>query len=375
MQKKLIAIAVAGALGAPALALAQASTVQIYGKATFEYSYVDQGPGRPDTDILQTPGGASVGFKGTEALGGGLSAWFQCESSADIRGVGQDGFCSRNSALGFKGGFGNVYVGRWDTPFKRSMVGSTTGGEDTGVFGTAFLLAGSSTGTIGGGARHIWKRRQSSMIVYEAPSMGGLNIGIGYSAGAATGATNATTAAEPRVQSLAATYQNGPLAIGAGYERHSEFGSAGGANDDTGLSLSATYNFGKVTLGGAYNEQRYDVSTTTNSKKKAYHLGIAVNVSGPHNIEAGYTVADDISGTAGAAAINGATVPAVGNNTGAKLYQISYVHKFSKRTSGRFGYVKLDNDSAASYNLGGAGTVTAAGQSQSAVAAYLSHNF
>ena len=36
MQKKLVAIAVAGALGVPALALAQTSTVNIYGKITYE---------------------------------------------------------------------------------------------------------------------------------------------------------------------------------------------------------------------------------------------------------------------------------------------------------------------------------------------------
>lgn len=370
MQKKLIAIAVAGALGAPALALAQASTVQLYGKATFEYSYVDQGANRPKTDLLQVPGGTAVGVKGTEALGGGLSAWFQCESSADVRGINQDGFCSRNSALGFKGGFGNAYVGRWDTPFKRSMVGSTLGGEDTGVFGTAFVLAGSSTGTIAGASRHIWKRRQSSMISYDLPAMSGFQAMVGYSAG---GATTNSTATEPRVQSFAAVYNNGPLALGAGYERHNQVGAVGGSNDDTGWTLSATYNVGAVKLGGTYIRQNYDTSTTTSSKKKAYNLGVAWNISGPHSLQAAYTVADSISGNG--AAINAATVPAAGPNTGAKLYQVSYVHTFSKRTYGRLGYVKINNDAAASYNLGGAAAVSAAGQSQSAWAMYLSHNF
>ena len=43
MQKKLLAIAVAGALGAPAVAVAQSSTVQIFGTLYIEYSYADQG--------------------------------------------------------------------------------------------------------------------------------------------------------------------------------------------------------------------------------------------------------------------------------------------------------------------------------------------
>ena len=44
MQKKLLAVAVAGALGAPAVAMAQTSTVQIFGTMYIEYSYrLDQG--------------------------------------------------------------------------------------------------------------------------------------------------------------------------------------------------------------------------------------------------------------------------------------------------------------------------------------------
>ena len=44
MNKKLMALAVASALGTPAVALAQgASTVQIYGTAYLEYSFEDQG--------------------------------------------------------------------------------------------------------------------------------------------------------------------------------------------------------------------------------------------------------------------------------------------------------------------------------------------
>jgi predicted porin len=158
MNKKLLAVAVAGAFVAPAAALAQSSTVQVYGKATVEYGYANQGNagaapgvGRPNTDVFQTPGGSAVGFRGEEKLGGGLSAWFQCESSADVRGMNQDGFCSRNSAIGLKGTFGNLHFGRWDTPFKRSTVGMI-GGGDTGLLGLAFLMAGNSTGTgaIGG---------------------------------------------------------------------------------------------------------------------------------------------------------------------------------------------------------------------------------
>ena len=97
MNKKLLAVAVAGALGSPAVVLAQTSTVQIYGTMYVEYSFADQGSGpgpafleRTEVDFLQTPG-SNIGFKGEEKLGGGLSAWFQCESTADPRGQSQEG--------------------------------------------------------------------------------------------------------------------------------------------------------------------------------------------------------------------------------------------------------------------------------------------
>jgi len=145
MQKKLLAVAVAGALGAPAIAMAQTSTVQVFGTIYVEYTIrADQGntpaaagfPAgveRSDADFIQTPG-SEIGFKGEEKLGGGLSAWFQCASTADVRGISQDGWCSRNSAIGMKGGFGNLFIGNWDTPFKRTISPTAVGGNDTGIF-------------------------------------------------------------------------------------------------------------------------------------------------------------------------------------------------------------------------------------------------
>ena len=146
MNKKLMAAAVAGAFVAPALVYAQNATVQVYGRANVEYGYVDQGTGKINTDMFQTPGGSAVGFKGQEQLGGGLSAWFQCETSADVRGLNQDGWCSRNSAIGMRGVWGNVYFGKWDTPFKRAGSVGTVGTGETGVQGASFLSFGNSTG-------------------------------------------------------------------------------------------------------------------------------------------------------------------------------------------------------------------------------------
>jgi len=381
MKRKLLCVAVAGAFAAPAVALA-ASTVQIYGAITAEYGYVDQGSGKNKTDMLQTPGGSNVGFKGEEKLGGGLSAWFQCESSADVRGEGATGFCTRNSALGFKGGFGNVFIGKWDTPFKQAYNAGRKGGEDTGLLGTAFLMAGSSTGastvTLAGVNRHIWKRRAQTSINYNSPNFGGFSIGAAYSTGnAATAGTTATLSAKPRVMSIAGSYKAGPLNAAIGYELHKQFAVSGTQElDDKAWVMAASYKIGKVAFGGAYNQQVYEQGAGSELKKKAWMIGADWDLAGPHSVGANYTKANKTTGSGPApVAINATVVPYnVAGGTGANLFQIYYGHALSKRTSAKLAYVRLSNDTNASYTLGGV-KVGAAGQDQKAFVLLLKHKF
>jgi predicted porin len=386
MNKKLMAVAVAGALVAPAAALAQ-STVTVYGKATVEYGYANQGAGRPNTDIFQTPGGSAIGFKGEEKLGGGLSAWFQCETSADIRGLNQDGMCTRNSAIGMKGSFGDVHFGRWDTPFKRATIGMI-GGGDTGLLGLAFLMAGNSTGTgaIGGTvpqslSRGIWKRRESGLAYYESPSFNGFQFLAAMSAANATSSLSTNTAQKPRVTSISGTYANGPMALALAYEKHSQFGAVGGANDDRGWTIGGTYTFqGNVKLGAQYIDTKYETTNVQDLSKKNWMIGVEWAIQGPHNLDASYVRAGDSKGSATAAGGSvapgsGVVLPNAAGGTGAKLFQIGYRYEFSKRTSAKLAYVKLNNDTNAAYSLGGLAAPTLNGQNQNAWVMYAQHTF
>ena len=399
MQKKMLAVAVAGVLGSPAIALAQTSTVQIYGTLYVEYAYIDQGTftgapagERQNVDMLQTPGSTS-GFKGEEKLGGGLSAWFQCESTADVRGQSQDGWCSRNSALGLKGGFGNVFIGNWDTPFKRTISPTNVGGADTGVFGTANLLAAGSTTLFGNASRANFKRRQNNMIMYDSPNFAGFQVMAGYTAiNSATAVTTGATNSKPRVLSLGAQYSAGPLYVSAGYERHSEFigpGAGGpGDQDDNGFHVGAAYTWGPVRFGGQWTRQKFEHAGGLDSRVSAWHVGVDWRIAGPHGLRASYTQAGDMKGSPGAPAVGGSQgqvrpgVPAAGvaNDTGADMWQIRYVYTFSKRTEFTFGYVKLDNDgnpttSGGTYTIFGVGGGQAPGNNQDAWAMGIRHTF
>jgi predicted porin len=121
MNKKVMAVAIAGALAAPA-AMAQTSTVQIGGFVQFFYFShdIDNSNVGQRGDFMRDSE-SNVRIRGEEKLGGGLSAWFQCESSMNgiISGAaGATGFCTRNSAFGFRGSWGNVFFGVWDAPEK-----------------------------------------------------------------------------------------------------------------------------------------------------------------------------------------------------------------------------------------------------------------
>jgi len=398
MKKKLLAVAVAGALAAPAVVMAQASTVQIYGKLNYEYGIAHQGDaavglGRPNTDYADTPGGSAIGFKGEEKLGGGLSAWFQCESSADVRGLDQTGFCTRNSAVGFKGAFGSLHFGRWDTPFKRALNQGSVGAEETGLLGMSFVTFGGSGGADASGSgngvglngesqqRGRWKRRETGLTYYESPKFNGFQVLGAFSHGNAAvdginggaAATDATINPKPRIWSLGGMYNSGPVSIGFGYEKHVEMNAVAGSGDDRGWGLAGSYDFGKVTVGLAWIDTRYETAPGRDLTKKNWMVGVEWNISGPHGLEAAYARAGDSGGNS-LVAVQRNDVS--GPDTGAKDYSIAYTYQFSKRTRIKLGYHKTDNDAnTLKYNLGNTAATGVKGESENAFAFHISHRF
>lgn len=416
MNKKLMTLAVAGAFAAPAAAFAQASNVQVFGTIYMEYAYAKQGPlgtgaasgvapagnqnggDLVNVDILQSPG-SEIGIKGEEALGGGMSAWFQCTSTADIRGNGTAGFCSRNSAIGVKGSFGNVYAGNWDMPMKK------TGGaarilSDTGIWGVGRMLYNDSSTYNANGTPASFSRRQNASIFYDSPNWNGFQGYVGISTtGASIAQTNAASGTKPRVWGVAGTYTNGPLYVTLAYENHSNFGANNAPagltttpatynGQDTGWHAGVAYQFGPVKVGGLYVSRKYDASANgaTDLKVNAWNLAGQWAIQGPHALRGGYTKANNTSGNAGSGAGNafvfggsaGAALTANGGAgaSGGNIWQIQYVYNASKRTEFTVGYVSLSNDANARYTLGGlSASAIQTGQNQNAVAASVKHTF
>src|SRR5258706_421295 len=143
MNKKLMALAVAGAVAAPGLAVAQTSLtpqalvpapgvassngITLYGRLD-EFVMVNK-YSKSATNVAELKkgdiyaAGNAMGFRGREDLGGGTAAWFQLEigvwpdARMEASATTGNNWGGRNSGIGISSGVGDVLLGVWDTPY------------------------------------------------------------------------------------------------------------------------------------------------------------------------------------------------------------------------------------------------------------------
>ena len=397
MQKKLLTLAVAGALAAPGLASAQESSVEVYGYLNMSLGYwrhKDATDRTTNPDVSKwdvTSAASNVGVRGRETLGGGLSAWFQVETNAPLERSNNvahtSGFASRNSAVGVQGGFGNVFLGQWTSPWAdldALWAIGTVGGfgpvtsiigrrETTGVAnnfncsntgsGVAAAVGGNCDSVeAAGGVGHPFWRRMSNSVFYQSPVFaGGAQFKFAWQANQDKTSAPGGVTQDPQMWSSSLQWagMGGRVRVGAAYDAHKDFTTPG--KTDNGWALKGGWNFGVVDIGLAYERNNYK---TPASDCKATQYGIAAAVPvGQGAIRASYSKAKDIEGTytgavatpAGGAAATGScgatpTALAPTNDNGATQYNIGYDHRFSKRTTLGVGYATIKNDAGAGGN-------------------------
>jgi len=404
MQKKLLTLAVAGALAAPGLALAQ---VEVYGFVNMSVGKVKYSEPTQSAALLAAAPGATVGsitkwdvqshasnygIRGRENLGGGQTAWFQIEQNAPIERSNNVAItpASRNSAVGIQGGWGNFFIGQWTTPWADldALWGiGTVGGlgpitsiigrrETTGTAPNPNCANGHLSPAVGtcdaveagGGIGHAFWRRVSQSIFYQSPVMGGVQVKLAYQTN--EGKSNVQTtgntvvAADPSMWSGSVQWagMGGRVRVGAAIDSHKEFTTQG--QTDSGFRITGGWNFGFMDVGVAYETMTYK-SATSDCDAKQYGIGLAIPV-GQGAIRASYAIAKDITGTYSGTAIP-AGGPAFGSQScgaapsatidpsdnGAKTWNIGYEHRFSKRTSVGIGYAAIDNDQGAVFTWTG----------------------
>jgi predicted porin len=195
MQKKLLALAVAGAL-APAAAMAQ-STVEIYGRANLGLdNWRATGSSVPGGDMKSRnrvfDSGSRVGFRVNEALGGGLRAFVVVETGVNIDSGSESGqsgganastgnWASRDSYVGLGGGWGDVRFGRQSIWWSNGVI------AQTGANYINSAADGLTTGGFGSVSGPV--ARQSNVMSHNTPTMGGFNASLSYAPSDQEGAT------------------------------------------------------------------------------------------------------------------------------------------------------------------------------------------
>jgi len=392
MKKTLLAIALLGAFSGAAMA---ADNVQLYGIIDLGVEHLSY----DNTSVNRLGSGAQsasrIGVKGTEDLGGGLSAFFTAEtgfcangndsaSNNVYKGTSQgaqysagtsycsgSNFMGRLSVVGLKGDFGTLQMGRFYSF-------NYTAATQIDPFGAGM------TGTVKNidPASNIYTR-VSQGLAYVTPNFAGFTGGLAYAFGGQPGSTSNGQAYE-----LNLSYKNGPLMLGADYLHHNYTASgnfdpyaklAFEINKNVSVTVPSSgyftnkvseiygsYDFGIAKISAMYSWQKYGdglVYTGTNQAPdlRVWMLGATVPV-GPGSVLASYGQRKDnnLSGTK------------------VKQYAIGYTYPMSKRTNLYTSYAHISNDANVDQYVGDNGINAAGsmgGQSSSGFVVGIRHQF
>jgi len=348
MQKKIIALALAGLASSAAFAQ---SNVTIYGIADYGYSYRWDAENRTTGQHTRSgldsgqQSGNRIGFKGTEDLGNGLKAVFLLEQgfNFDNSENHSSGIYGRQAYVGLTGGFGTLIGGKLYTPhFSFISAVEPFAAGTTGNYGNVW------------GAGLMNATRVNNAVAYVSPSFGGLDVTLAYSNSALAAEDNGDNAKNNTVYAGLVKYSAGAVLAGVNMHRIA-----------AGSALNTTKTVDSITAGGTFDA-------------KVVKLAALV----------GYTKADMVAAGADQSITNymlGATVPvgkvalktsviySDGNRAAggdATQYTVGADYSLSKRTNLYSSYSLIDGQSTrAGTNAYALGDATAGATTAGAAAA------
>lgn len=274
MKKALQSIVLLGAV----TGVAHAETaVQLYGVVDggLQYKTTKVHNGDDTTTTRETGikdnnlSGSRWGLKGSEDLGNGTSVIFQLESGFSLGTGGfahKDRLFGRTAVIGLKGDdWGTLTVGRQFNVADEFMDSFDAFGISLGQAG-ADSSFGDSLGT-----------RMDASVKYMSPEFAGFRFGLAYAGNRSheINRHNGWTESESRNASnwfsTGLSYENGPFAIGASFDRYRVNTVSGSINDTNGIvknkyasktwNVGASYDFEVVKLHALYGEIRGEVAT------------------------------------------------------------------------------------------------------------------
>jgi predicted porin len=299
MKKSLIALA---ALATVATAAQAQSSVTVYGVMDVGIATINNVGGTDKRVTGLQNGGLStsrLGFRGTEDLGGGLSANFNLEAEVLADTGSQtstpEALFARASWVGLSSkDLGSVQLGRMNHfTYDQAIAGDAFGANNIGGFVAA---------------NNGFYARLENAVTVKSPVIKGIQLGAqtGTRTGYSLNGANVNQYGEVagvyngnRVNGVFASYNNGPLELGASW---------GNTKENTGIELSsitnafARYNFGPVKLFTGWAEQKNDneyrvntsgttgatttTATTSALKVTTYFLGATAPLTSNINLMA-----------------------------------------------------------------------------------------
>lgn len=408
MNKKLMAVAVAGALAAP-VAMAQ-SNVTISGRMSLGVdSYSATGATQAASSGLQSrnrvwDNGSRVTIAGAEDLGNGLKANFYIETgfngdnglmsangsnntslttSTNVGGLG-----SRIAYVGVDGGFGSLRFGRQNVFWTNGLADQTQ---------SNYIQAGTpfQTASFGSGMG-VGITRQPNTVQYISPNISGFQATVSWSPNAQEGVqgtssanaagTNTAASANGRLWGLTAQWTGGPFQVAWDYVENKGNSTyvttqsqivqgkvegqkyRGAWTYQPGAVLGLIYTQSEVTNGGATsggfisaaNGLGVTAGSMTTLKQSAWTINWE-HLVGNTRLLAQYSKAGNIKGCNSTETItsgmvgHGQTGASACDQTGAKSYMLGAQYLLSKRTSVSVSYNKIKNDGNyfADYTSGG----------------------
>jgi predicted porin len=390
MKRKLLAVLVASALAAPVAAFAQASNVQIYGRANLgldNYSATGSTAGaaadlKSRNRVFDTA--SRLGFRGSEDLGNGLKALFTIESGINLdtgntngqNGVANGstaGLASRDSFVGLEGGWGRVTFGRQSIFYSNGAVAQTSSN-----YANAEIpwTKGNVFGRVAGPAA-----RTSNTVAYNSPTWSSFNGTLSYAPNSEAAAAGANTDAS--IWGVTLRYTG---VVNAQWDYAINQAASGGAN-----RLKITGN--KFGIGWPYSPGAQISFIWTQNKND--DVAAAAGFSALHdkvkqsawtlnwehlfgNVQA-LAMYGKLNSARGCGALNGTANGCAG--TDATAYMVGVRYLLSKRTSAYLTYNKVTNGSnqISDYTNDGYTAAPAAGIGAGAdprvLAVGLMHNF
>lgn len=358
MKKSLIALT---ALAGAGMASAQ-SSLTFYGAVDTSLQHVSNSGGANGTAVSSSGyNGSRFGLRGTEDLGGGLSASFWMEaallsdngtgqatntnnqaSGTATAAAGTQGITfNRRSFVGLAGGWGEIRLGRDYTPQAMNLLlfdpFGAVGLGGTQMFYGELKLANSQTGL-----------RASNTVGYLLPGKTGFYGQAQYYLG--ENASNAANSKDGRGGGVRIGWAGGPIDVAAGYGKTTYV-----AGDFKLSNLGASYDFGSAKL----------------------MLMLSRDESGPvaaKGWQLGATARAGASGHLRLAYARYKTNATAQNPTSSKL-SVGYVHNLSKRTALYTTYARVNNSGGASSTAGGTFGSPAANRASTGYDVGIRHNF